>query len=621
MAAAVPAAPPARASGPSIEWATSIGADGPVQITHIVADGTGVIVAGTAHGVINGQVGMGSSDAFVAAINANGSLLWVRQFGTASGDSVEGLAGDATSLYVVGRTSASFDTGQALERPSAFIARLSRAGSLLWVKNYEREWWAYFHAVATGPNGSAIVIGEANDRTPEYRGYFVRRYSSTGSVVWTQKVSGRLHAVASDDGGFTVGGALKYAPTAYRGNPWVARYNFAGAQQWSRFVTDGINPDNGEPMELNGQIDVLASGSSGVLAGGSGNIPPSGLPAGSSSTKFARLFNYDGSPGWTTGAWVASASAECSGFLIAAVFQGSDEYFGGRALGIGASGNERWRFEQRGSSSGGEWAYHGIVRAGSRVFVLREHRQYDPTGAGYSVAALRDVPDPVGCGFSTPTVTSPQPAIAPVGVTASYAGAPMELRWSGSGGRPGTVRYQVRRSINGGAWTTVATGLTQSALIRRLKPGRNYRFGVRAVDGDGRTSAWADGPSFFVGARQERSTAVTYSAPWGEDAASVYFGGYMRFSRQSGAWAGTTVNTGAIGWVTSTGPHYGAARVFVNGTYVETVDLYSPTVRHRVLVFSKSWASAASRSIRIEVSQPPQSGRALVELDAFVFWR
>jgi hypothetical protein len=56
-----------------------------------------------------------------------------------------------------------------------------------------------------------------------------------------------------------------------------------------------------------------------------------------------------------------------------------------------------------------------------------------------------------------------------------------------------------------------------------------------------------------------------------------------------------------VGWYAKTGPTYGQARVYINGVLVKTVNLNSATDQTRRLVFSKSFGSIATRSIKIVV--------------------
>lgn len=65
-----------------------------------------------------------------------------------------------------------------------------------------------------------------------------------------------------------------------------------------------------------------------------------------------------------------------------------------------------------------------------------------------------------------------------------------------------------------------------------------------------------------------------------------------------------------------TGPDRGKAQIFVNGTKVATVDLYSATARPQRIVWAGNWSTTARRTITIRVVGT--SGRPRIDLDAFV---
>ncbi len=56
--------------------------------------------------------------------------------------------------------------------------------------------------------------------------------------------------------------------------------------------------------------------------------------------------------------------------------------------------------------------------------------------------------------------------------------------------------------------------------------------------------------------------------------------------------------------------------MYVDGTYVQTVDLYSSSTLSRQVVFSKSWATSGSHTLEVRVLGT--SGRPRVDVDAFV---
>ena len=57
-------------------------------------------------------------------------------------------------------------------------------------------------------------------------------------------------------------------------------------------------------------------------------------------------------------------------------------------------------------------------------------------------------------------------------------------------------------------------------------------------------------------------------------------------------------------------------KVYVNGTYLETVDLYSSTTRHRVVAWQRTWSTSGTRTIAFVAVGT--SGRPRVDLDALI---
>jgi outer membrane protein assembly factor BamB len=83
-------------------WTRQFGTRNMEDVTGIVADDTGVYVAGTTLGVLPGQTGAGRADLFVRKYDAEGNDLWTRQFGTAEYDQARGAAAYGGSIYLTG---------------------------------------------------------------------------------------------------------------------------------------------------------------------------------------------------------------------------------------------------------------------------------------------------------------------------------------------------------------------------------------------------------------------------------------------------------------------------------------------------------------------------------------
>ncbi len=92
----------------------------------VAADASGVYVAGEAHGDLPGLISAGEGDVFLRKYDLNGNQVWTRQFGTPYDDGADGVAVDASGVYVAGDTAGAI-LGQAhLGYYDAFVVKMSR---------------------------------------------------------------------------------------------------------------------------------------------------------------------------------------------------------------------------------------------------------------------------------------------------------------------------------------------------------------------------------------------------------------------------------------------------------------------------------------------------------------
>ena len=86
-------------------WMQQFGTSSVDNANSISADATGVYVAGSTSGILPGQQNAGGRDAFVRKYDVIGKELWTQQFGTSSEDEAFAISADATGVYVAGSTS------------------------------------------------------------------------------------------------------------------------------------------------------------------------------------------------------------------------------------------------------------------------------------------------------------------------------------------------------------------------------------------------------------------------------------------------------------------------------------------------------------------------------------
>ena len=145
-------------------------------------------------------------------------------------------------------------------------------------------------------------------------------------------------------------------------------------------------------------------------------------------------------------------------------------------------------------------------------------------------------------------------------------------------------------------------------------PGHRYRFEVRARDNAGqrrRLGRRPDDPAYLP---QQTSTGITWKGAWTKVVDRRFSGGSVRFATGAGASATYAFTGRAIAWVTTLAPNRGAARVYVDGKLVATIDLASATTTFGRVAFARTWSTSGFHTIRIVVVGT--AGHPRVDVDA-----
>ena len=225
---------------------------------------------------------------------------------------------------------------------------------------------------------------------------------------------------------------------------------------------------------------------------------------------------------------------------------------------------------------------------------------------------------------SKPTTSKPRTAFrtgAALTSTAASAAIPVAVTWSARDtGGAGIRDHDVRRSVDGGGWADVAVDSLDTTIWQNLTPGHAYRFAVRARDRAGNVGPWVVGPSIPVVLRQDDSSAITYRGGWGMGTSTGYSGGTVRYSTTAGSSVRYSFTGRAVAFVTTKRPDAGKVKVYLDGSYVTTIDLASASTVFRHVAFSRTWSSTGTHTLRLVVVGGP-AGHARVDLDALAVLR
>ncbi|HET9083692.1 MAG TPA: hypothetical protein VFN41_04755, partial [Candidatus Limnocylindrales bacterium] len=94
---------------------------------------------------------------------------------------------------------------------------------------------------------------------------------------------------------------------------------------------------------------------------------------------------------------------------------------------------------------------------------------------------------------------------------------------------------------------------------------------------------------------------------------AVYVGGKAKVSSRANSTATVSFRGSRVGWYARMGPGYGSARVYIDGHFVKTVNMYATTIQDRKLVYTRSFATVGNHSIRIVVVGTAGHPRVVVD--------
>ncbi|MBK8412670.1 MAG: hypothetical protein IPL19_32425 [Sandaracinaceae bacterium] len=263
----------------SSDWTRQFGSTGSdgAWAVGVHVDGS-VVVAGYTTGSIEGA-GAGGFDGFVRKYGATGALLWTRQLGTAGDEAATAISVDSVGAVVVAGYTTGAVEGASAGGLDAYVRKYDADGALLWTRQFGTVAAELAYSVAIDGQDNIIVTGYTEGGLEGAslggRDAYVRKYDSAGAVLWTRQFGTALmdtaHSVAVDDEGavIVVGDTFGQLDGTASGNQdaYVRKYDATGVVLWTRqFGTMGVDAANG--VGVDGAGDVIVAGeTSGALEG------------------------------------------------------------------------------------------------------------------------------------------------------------------------------------------------------------------------------------------------------------------------------------------------------------------------------------------------------------------
>lgn len=212
--------------------------------------------------------------------------------------------------------------------------------------------------------------------------------------------------------------------------------------------------------------------------------------------------------------------------------------------------------------------------------------------AAFSTTAAADV--------TAPVVTAPVPSILN-GATIGTSKVPLRLTWKAADAGSGVCRSTVARRFAGNPFAAVPLTLatSRSATIQAAPASKAYLFSALATDCSDLTSATVTSAPVHLFVYQNSSPSIAYRGDWSPARARSAYGGSVRRSSRAGASASLRFTGREIAWVASKTPASGSARVLIDGRSVAIVHLRASTSAQRKVVFTRTWATAGTHTIKI----------------------
>ena len=230
----------------SVDWTHQRGSQGSETSYTVDVVGDGDIVLAAATDGTLGGAGFGGRDIYVARIDSTGATVWETQLGTPAADAPLGLsAGPGGVVYVAGYTEGDL-AGPSAGSADVWLAKFDADGTLLWQRQFGGPLWDRAFDVDAFDGGvyvSGYTFGDiGDDPAPGGGDAFAARFDDQGERAWlvqfgTDRTDWGQGAAAAPDGslyvtGFTEGDLA--GPNRGERDAFVARLTSDGEVDWTR---------------------------------------------------------------------------------------------------------------------------------------------------------------------------------------------------------------------------------------------------------------------------------------------------------------------------------------------------------------------------------------------------
>jgi hypothetical protein len=173
-----------------LRWKRQFGSSADENVTAMKTSASAVYVAGSTTGALDGTA-QGSDDIFITKFDLDGNQLWTRQIGTVASDVAENLSIGSDGFYIVGRTDGDL-SGTSAGGTDIFVAKLDFDGALLWLRQLGSPAFDAAYGIDLDVTGTSYIVGatagdlDGHVNTSGGEVGFIVKYDTLGNKLNTQ---------------------------------------------------------------------------------------------------------------------------------------------------------------------------------------------------------------------------------------------------------------------------------------------------------------------------------------------------------------------------------------------------------------------------------------------------
>lgn len=175
--------------------------------------------------------GFGGKDVLVTRTNPGGNILWSKQFGGAGDETAFSVAQTPDSGFVIGGETFSGDPDG-----DAFVLKVDANGNMIWWKNYGRSLYDCNYSVIALADGSIVSAGLMESGPLDFDA-FLMKTDANGDTLWTKVIGGpgiehAVNLIQTADSGYIFCGKSLSVGQGYC-DCWLVKTDSNGDTLWT----------------------------------------------------------------------------------------------------------------------------------------------------------------------------------------------------------------------------------------------------------------------------------------------------------------------------------------------------------------------------------------------------